>query len=80
MSKTPAQHARYAEMITETARTWCAHSLDNAYRRAGVEVPVSGDKLAALAVGPAHQLRLYRDRDRPMDRYHAALDEPPALF
>ncbi len=56
-----------AERMTETAQYWHARSLANAFAFSGVYVPVSGDKIACMKAGPGEALRLYRERDRPME-------------
>lgn len=43
-------HTQRAEMMTYTAKNWNAHSVMNAYVRAGVTCPISGDALRLLQV------------------------------
>lgn len=68
MSADHAAEAIYAELMTGTAKSWRPEAMQLAFDQSGGEVyaPISGDKIACLNAGPGSALRLYRDRDAPM--------------
>lgn len=75
----PHGDTRQAELMATVAATWNAHSVDNAYRRAGVTTPISGDALA-IARAPwrsafYHRHRQIEQRELAAARGHLWADD-----
>lgn len=65
----PHGDTRQAELMATVAATWNAHSVDNAYRRAGVTTPISGD---AIAIARAPWRSAFYDRHRQIEQRELA--------